>query len=42
VINGDGPCNKERLAVRQLAEEKGRWVRRALLNKEEAYVQPLA
>ena len=42
VINGDGPCNAERLAVRRYAEEKGRWVRRALLNKNEAYVAPLA
>ena len=30
VINGDGPCNKERLAVRRTAEERGRWVREAL------------
>jgi len=42
VINGDGPCNKERLAVRRFAEEKGRWVRRALLNRSERYVSPLA
>ncbi|MCS6904855.1 MAG: 1,2-phenylacetyl-CoA epoxidase subunit PaaA [Bacteroidia bacterium] len=42
VINGDGPCNKERLAVRRYAEEKGRWVRMALLRKEEKYVVPLA
>ncbi|MDX1906224.1 MAG: 1,2-phenylacetyl-CoA epoxidase subunit PaaA [Bacteroidia bacterium] len=42
VINGDGPCNAERLAVRRWAEEKGRWVRQALLNKQEAYVAPLA
>lgn len=42
VINGDGPCNKERLAVRQYAEEKGRWVRRALLNKSETYSMPFA
>lgn len=41
VINGDGPCNAERLAVRQWAEEKGRWVRRALLNREEPYVAPM-
>ncbi len=31
VINGDGPCNKERLAVRKYAEESNRWVRSALL-----------
>jgi ring-1,2-phenylacetyl-CoA epoxidase subunit PaaA len=30
VINGDGPCNTERLAVRKLAHEEGRWVREAL------------
>ena len=42
VINGDGPCNEERLAVRRWAEEKGRWVKRALLNQHEPYVAPLA
>ncbi|MDX2248139.1 MAG: 1,2-phenylacetyl-CoA epoxidase subunit PaaA [Bacteroidia bacterium] len=42
VINGNGPCNKERLAVRRYAEEKGRWVRKALLNPQEEYVAPLA
>jgi ring-1,2-phenylacetyl-CoA epoxidase subunit PaaA len=42
VINGDGPCNAERLAVRRYAEEKGRWVKRALLNEKEEYVAPLA
>jgi ring-1,2-phenylacetyl-CoA epoxidase subunit PaaA len=41
VINGDGPCNKERLAVRRQAEEKGRWVRKALLSKDARYVTPL-
>lgn len=30
VINGDGPLNKERLAVRRAAHEEGRWVREAL------------
>jgi ring-1,2-phenylacetyl-CoA epoxidase subunit PaaA len=30
VINGDGPCNRERLAVRRMAEERGLWVRKAL------------
>lgn len=34
VINGDGPCNKERLAVRRKAEERGAWVRGALLSVE--------
>jgi len=42
VIKGDGPCNKERLAVRRMAEEKGRWVRRALLNVNNKYVTPLS
>jgi ring-1,2-phenylacetyl-CoA epoxidase subunit PaaA len=42
VINGDGPCNKERLAVRRMAEEKGRWVRNAILKKDARYVAPLA
>jgi len=30
VVNGDGPCNKERLAMRNKAHEEGRWVREAL------------
>lgn len=42
VINGDGPCNKERLAVRRYAEEAGRWVRAALMNPDEKYKVPLA
>lgn len=42
VINGDGPCNAERLAVRRMAEEKGRWVRQAILKKETKYVRPYA
>lgn len=42
VINGDGPLNKERLAVRRIAEERGRWVRQALLKKESTYTTPLA
>lgn len=42
VINGDGPCNAERLAVRRAAEERGEWVRKALLKKESLYVTPLA
>ncbi len=42
VINGDGPCNKERLEVRRWAEEKGRWVRKALLTPQTKYVTPLA
>ena len=42
VINGDGPCNAERLAVRRVAEERGRWVREALRKADERYVTPLA
>lgn len=42
VINGNGPCNKERLAVRRMAEDKGRWVRRAILQKDVEYVAPLS
>jgi ring-1,2-phenylacetyl-CoA epoxidase subunit PaaA len=42
VINGDGPCNAERLAVRRNAEERGRWVREALKANQSAYVVPLA
>lgn len=29
VVNGDGPCNKERLAARVKAHEDGAWVRDA-------------
>ncbi len=32
VINGEGPCNAERVAVRKYAEEHGQWVREALVN----------
>lgn len=42
VINGNGPCNKERLDVRRMAEERGRWVRKALRDSEMQYVTPLA
>jgi ring-1,2-phenylacetyl-CoA epoxidase subunit PaaA len=42
VINGDGPCNKERLEVRRIAEERGRWVRQALQSPKALYVKPLA
>jgi hypothetical protein len=30
VIAGNGPCNKERLAVRWWAESHGEWVRKAI------------
>ena len=42
VINGDGPCNKERLAVRRYTEESGRWVREALMNPTRKHVVPYA
>ncbi|HUQ65678.1 MAG TPA: 1,2-phenylacetyl-CoA epoxidase subunit PaaA [Flavitalea sp.] len=31
VVNGNGPCNKERLAARVKAHEEGEWVRKAAL-----------
>lgn len=42
VINGNGPCNAERIAVRRTAEERGRWVREALLKADQKYTVPLA
>lgn len=42
VINGDGPCNAERLAVRRTAEERGKWVREALRKPSHRYVAPLS
>jgi ring-1,2-phenylacetyl-CoA epoxidase subunit PaaA len=42
VVKGNGPCNKERIAVRRMAEERGRWVRETLQNKDSVYVSPLA
>ena len=30
VIGGNGPCNKERLAVRWWSENHGSWVRKAI------------
>lgn len=41
VINGDGPCNAERLAVRKTAEEKGRWVRQALRKPTARHTLPM-
>jgi ring-1,2-phenylacetyl-CoA epoxidase subunit PaaA len=35
VINGNGPCNKERLAARVQAHEDGAWVREAALAHSE-------
>ena len=42
VIKGNGPLNKERLAVRRTAEERGRWVREALLKADMKYTVPFA
>lgn len=42
VINGNGPCNAERLSVRKWVEKNGKWVREALFNPEEKYVTPFA
>jgi len=42
VINGDGPCSRERLAVRKVAEERGAWVRAALRRADARYATPLA
>ncbi len=43
VINGDGPCNAERLAVRRTADERGQWVRNALKKAvSKTMVQPYA
>lgn len=42
VINGDGPCNEERLAVRRYAEQSGRWVREALRNPKYVHHAPYA
>jgi ring-1,2-phenylacetyl-CoA epoxidase subunit PaaA len=42
VINGNGPCNKERIAVRRSAEENGRWVREALMKPNIKYTIPMA
>ncbi|HAB47445.1 MAG TPA: 1,2-phenylacetyl-CoA epoxidase subunit A, partial [Lautropia sp.] len=29
VVQGDGPCNRERLNTRRMAHEQGAWVREA-------------
>jgi ring-1,2-phenylacetyl-CoA epoxidase subunit PaaA len=34
VINGDGPMNAERLALRRLVYEEGSWLRRALASHD--------
>ncbi|HYM19544.1 MAG TPA: 1,2-phenylacetyl-CoA epoxidase subunit PaaA [Candidatus Kapabacteria bacterium] len=42
VINGDGPCNAERMAVRRYAEQHGHWVREALRSPSHAQEVPYA
>jgi len=45
VVNGEGPCNKERLATRVKAHEDGGWVREAAVayaRKQAAKAQPKA
>jgi ring-1,2-phenylacetyl-CoA epoxidase subunit PaaA len=42
VINGGGPCNAERLAVRRMAEEEGRWVQTDIVKQNKKYVTPSA
>jgi ring-1,2-phenylacetyl-CoA epoxidase subunit PaaA len=42
VINGDGPCNKERLAVRKWVETEHQWIREALFNPNAKYTLPLS
>lgn len=34
VINGDGPCNKQRVALRRFSYEQGAWVRRTVLGQQ--------
>jgi ring-1,2-phenylacetyl-CoA epoxidase subunit PaaA len=41
VINGDGPCNKERLDSRRKTHAEGRWVREALAAKAPQRVRNL-
>jgi ring-1,2-phenylacetyl-CoA epoxidase subunit PaaA len=42
VIKGNGPCNKERLAVRKWVEKQHKWVREALFNPDAKYTLPLS
>ena len=42
VIKGDGPCNKERLQVRNWAVSHGEWVRNALSKPGIKSTVPLA
>ena len=42
VVNGDGPCNRERLGTRVKAHEEGAWVREAALAHAEKQRQRAA
>lgn len=42
VINGNGPCNTERLAARKKAWDDGRWVREALMAHAEKQAEKTA
>ncbi len=42
VVRGNGPCNKERLAVRKWVETEHRWIREALFNPAAKYTLPLS
>ncbi len=42
VINGEGPCNRERLDVRKWVQEHGKWVREAMYKEEAKYTFPLS
>ncbi|HVB03378.1 MAG TPA: 1,2-phenylacetyl-CoA epoxidase subunit PaaA [Chitinophagaceae bacterium] len=42
VIQGEGPCNKERLDVRRWVESHGRWVRLALMKAGQRKSMPMA
>ena len=41
VIRGNGPCNKQRIGLRRMSHEQGRWVRNAVLHGSAA-VPPAA
>lgn len=41
-INGDGPCNKERLAVRHWVKVHHEWIRKAMFDPKVKYTMPLA
>ncbi|MBI3359523.1 MAG: 1,2-phenylacetyl-CoA epoxidase subunit A [Chloroflexi bacterium] len=41
VINGDGPCNAEKLGIRRMAHEEGAWVRAALEAYDDGHRVPV-